>query len=62
MVGWGVCSHLPLPSRAEGPLSQENPQSSADLRLLCAGKFLDNNCTLKGGLAWVAVAHVRAGG
>lgn len=32
---------------AEGPLSKENPTSAADLRLLCAGKFLDNAKTLK---------------
>lgn len=31
----------------EGPLSKENPTSPADLRILCAGKFLDNSKTLK---------------
>lgn len=31
---------------AEGPLSKENPTSAADLRILCAGKFLDNGKTL----------------
>jgi hypothetical protein len=33
---------------AEGPLSKENPTTAADLRLLCAGKFLENSKTLKG--------------
>ena len=33
---------------AEGPLSKENPSSAADLRILCAGKFLENGKTLKG--------------
>jgi hypothetical protein len=33
---------------AEGPLSKESPTSSADLRLLCSGQFLDNAKTLKG--------------
>ena len=36
------------PPSPEGPLSKENPTSAADLRLLCAGKFLDNGKTLKG--------------
>ncbi|KIZ02597.1 Membrane-anchored ubiquitin-fold protein 3 [Monoraphidium neglectum] len=31
----------------EGPLSKENPTTAADLRLLCAGKFLENSKTLK---------------
>lgn len=31
----------------EGPLSKEHPTSAADLRLLCAGKFLENGRTLK---------------
>ncbi|KAI8462906.1 MAG: ubiquitin-2 like Rad60 SUMO-like-domain-containing protein [Monoraphidium minutum] len=31
----------------EGALSKENPTSAADLRLLCAGKFLENGKTLK---------------
>jgi len=34
----GVFSQWPR----EGPLSKENPSSAADLRILCAGKFLDN--------------------
>lgn len=37
-----------LPLHAEGPLSKESPTSSADLRLLCSGQFLDNAKTLKG--------------
>lgn len=45
----------PLP--AEGPLSKENPTSAADLRILCAGKFLDNTKTLKGAHAAPLVAR-----
>ena len=39
---------LTAPSSAEGPLSKENPSSAADLRILCAGKFLDNAKILRG--------------
>ncbi|GBF97273.1 hypothetical protein Rsub_09964 [Raphidocelis subcapitata] len=31
----------------EGPLSKENPTSASELRILCAGKFLENGKQLK---------------
>lgn len=31
---------------AEGPLAAERPASVAEIKLICAGKFMDNNVAL----------------
>ena len=49
-------AHTHTPTRTtDGPLSKENPSSAADLRILCAGKFLENARALKGALDFVHV-------
>lgn len=48
--------HPALPRPPAGPLAKENPSSAAELRILCAGKFLENGKTLKGARASGAAA------
>jgi hypothetical protein len=55
----GVCVlHVPtlllLARTSEGVLSKDPPSSSADIRILCSGQYLDNVKTLRGAL-WTVI-------
>lgn len=47
-----------VPSFAEGPLAAERPDSVAEIKLICAGKFMDNNVVL--GSEWAPPLCWRA--
>ena len=42
----GAAARLPPPRVAEGPLAAERPASVAEIKLICAGKFLENDVVL----------------